>query len=140
MKARSKDKEISVEYLRSILDYDPETGVLTWKPRDPRLETFTSEQSLRVFMLWNRQFANKPAGTVTENGAIRIKVLGGLRMAHNIAWAIHYGEWPKKTIQHKNRNRSDNRIRNFQDADLTELAEQLSREFFSSEQISNTNQ
>jgi hypothetical protein len=37
--------------------------------------------------------------------------------SHRIIWAWVYGEWPKQTLDHINRNRLDNRIVNLREAD-----------------------
>lgn len=33
-------------------------------------------------------------------------------LAHRVAWAVHYGEWPEKDIDHINQDKGDNRICN----------------------------
>jgi hypothetical protein len=33
-------------------------------------------------------------------------------MAHRLAWAHYYGEWPCRHLDHRNRTRDDNAIRN----------------------------
>ena len=32
--------------------------------------------------------------------------------AHRLAWFLHHGQWPKRSVCHKNGNRSDNRADN----------------------------
>lgn len=92
------DAILSAERLRELLHYDPETGVFARKVR-------ASQQ---------------PAGARADIamhgkrsiGYRCIKVRGHRFMAHRIAWAMHYGEWPGGCVDHINGDRSDNRIDN----------------------------
>ena len=90
--------ELTVEYLRSILHYSPETGVFTWKVRT----------STRVK-------AGDVAGSLDGHGYLQIKVCSRLYLAHRLAWLYTYGEWPKDQLDHINRNRLDNRIANLRE-------------------------
>jgi hypothetical protein len=36
-------------------------------------------------------------------------------MAHRVAWALHYNKWPQHTIDHINRDGTDNRLENIRD-------------------------
>lgn len=98
-----------VETLRKLLDYDPETGFLTWKPRP--VEMFPNEPK---FKRWNTRYANKRAGNAKgyQKGYIAMCILSKNYPAHRVAWAMHYGEWPKDQIDHINRQPADNRISN----------------------------
>ena len=87
---------ITADELRSILHYDPLTGV------------FTRRESA------SGRLAGSVAGSVSP-GYIRVWVLKRLYMAHRLAWLYVYGTWPKNQIDHINRNRSDNRIANLRD-------------------------
>lgn len=89
---------ITVEALRELLEYDPETGLFRWS-MSPK----------------NRAKAGRQVGTVAGNGRVMIRVLGKPRLAHRIAWAIHYGKFPAHTIDHINRDPADNRIVNLRD-------------------------
>ncbi len=40
--------------------------------------------------------------------------------AHHLMWAWVYGEWPKRQIDHINRNRDDNRIENLRESTSTQ--------------------
>lgn len=103
--------EATVEQVRQILDYNPETGVLTWKNK-PR-EMFTTD---RQFKTWNTRFAGKEAGNANGvNGYRNVGVLGTLYLAHRIIWLHYYGEWPNE-VDHINHDRHDNRISNLQEA------------------------
>lgn len=61
-----------------------------------------------------------PVGTIVgsamSNGYISTQLHGVALLAHRIAWAMHYGSWPRGEIDHKNRVRSDNRIDNLREA------------------------
>lgn len=90
--------ELTAEYLRSILDYDPETGIFTWK--------VSTSNSVK---------AGGITGCPNGLGYLRIKVLSRAYRAHRLAWLHHFGEWPKDQLDHINRNRSDNRIANLRE-------------------------
>ncbi len=90
--------ELTAEYLRSILHYDPETGIFTWKISNS-----------------NRVKVGATAGCQNGHGYLLIKVCSRKHPAHRLAWLYMNGEWPKLDIDHINRNRSDNRIANLRD-------------------------
>lgn len=108
------------ERLRQLLSYDPETGDLTWRPRD--IEEF----SWRVFSpqsacdTWNRDYAGRPAFHLNARGYLVSKVDGRPLYAHRVAWAIVHGAWPEGVIDHINRDPSDNRIVNLRDVSQQE--------------------
>lgn len=84
----------SVETLRAMIAYDPETGILTWKQR-------------------NRGLTGKQVGCAERGMKYRRVHLNGVMMlAHRVALAIHYGEWPQGQIDHINGDRVDNRLCN----------------------------
>lgn len=92
--------------LRSLLNYNPESGEFTWLER-PRDSFF----SYRGFRTWNARYAGKVAGTLTD-GYFLISIFKRQFLAHRLAWAIYHGEWPENDIDHINGIRSDNRIVN----------------------------
>lgn len=95
MPLEPKEKH-TVEELRSVFRYDKDSGNLFWIDR-PRK---------------SRVLPGSIAGCKKADGYIRVQYLGGMLQAHRVAWAIFYGSWPNGFIDHKNRNRSDNRIEN----------------------------
>lgn len=114
----------SIEHLRQILDYDPETGALTWKEREPETFYGISEAKARESsMAWNGRRAGKPAGCDNGNGYIMTRIrFGGQQVkvyAHRAAWAITHGEWPNY-IDHINGDRSDNRLCNLRSVSQSE--------------------
>lgn len=92
--------ELTAEYLRSILNYDPETGIFTRKVR-------TSSRA--------KAGAGDVAGCSNGDGYLRLWLQSRLYLAHRLAWLHTYGVWPKDQIDHINRNRSDNRIANLRE-------------------------
>lgn len=85
----------SQEEIMDALNYDKDTGVLTWKKRQ-------------------RVKEGAPAGTKTNNnGYIRLAINGKQYSAHRVAWVYHYGSIDENMqVDHINGIRNDNRICN----------------------------
>lgn len=87
----------SKDRLREILNYQPETGVFTWKPR----------KGCR---------SDRPLGTGNGNGYLSITVDGVRHYSHRLAWVYMWGDIPTPYIDHVNGVRDDNRIENLRPA------------------------
>jgi hypothetical protein len=111
------DKNIPTpEELRKLLRYEPETGKLFWLPRPE--DTFPDK---RYALTWNKRYAGAEAfKTADGNGYLQGAVHGVVYKTHRVIWAIVTGEWPKDEIDHRNRNRSDNRWKNLREATRSE--------------------
>lgn len=92
--------ELTQEFVRARLDYNPETGVLTWKARD-RGESAPEKSA------WT-SWIGKPAGCVQKSSG-SLQVLGA--SAARVIWLWVYGSIPK-TVVHKNGDPLDNRLSN----------------------------
>jgi hypothetical protein len=118
--ARSMNKEqlVTPEMVREFLNYDSETGLFTWRERDI---SWFEDRGGRYTAVWcqknfNNKHGGRPAFTaVAGNGYLSGGILGKTFKAHRVAWAHYYGSWPEFTIDHINRDRSDNRIENLRD-------------------------
>lgn len=101
---------ITPNYLREALDYDPETGILKWKVRP--LHHFKNSIAQKR---WNSKYPGKVTGCPDPDGYLRVNIHGTPYLAHQLAWAIYYGEF-EPIIDHKNRKSNDNRICNLRKA------------------------
>ena len=88
--------------LRSALSYDKNTGNFTW------LKSCGSVK------------AGDAATNVNAIGYSRVKIKGKSYLAHRLAWAFSYGEFPASTIDHGNGIKTDNRIENLRQATRSE--------------------
>ncbi|QCQ98535.1 HNH endonuclease signature motif containing protein [Brevundimonas sp. SGAir0440] len=94
-------KELTQSLLQEYLSYDEKTGVFTW-------------------LKSNRK--GKTAGNINNNGYIHIGLCGQAYQAHRLAWFYVHGVWPKDEIDHKDRNRANNAIKNLREATRTQNA------------------
>lgn len=97
------------EFLRSVLNFDPKSGILYWKARSD------------VSRTWNTRYAGKPALACDRGDGYLTGTVNGKRLsAHRVMWALVYGAWPISEIDHINGNPSDNRILNLRLASRSE--------------------
>lgn len=95
--------ELTSEYLRSLLDYDSDTGVFVWKTRR------------------NRHVAvGDRAGYDSGNGYRKISIDGREYLEHRLAWLYVYGAFPSGQLDHANLNGRDNCLSNLREATGTQ--------------------
>jgi len=95
---------ITQQELKSHLDYDPQTGVFYWRPREG------------VRREWNTRYAGTVAGYRAGSSYRQISLKGKSYYAHRLAWMYVYGCFPKEAIDHVNCDKDDNRIENLREA------------------------
>jgi hypothetical protein len=102
----------SQEYLKKCMDYDPESGNLTWKERP--LETF---KTLRACRTWNTKYSGKIAGWVRKSEKTEgldylfISFFGYSYGAHRLAFLHYHGVLPEE-VDHIDGNGLNNSIEN----------------------------
>jgi len=113
----AKRELITAEHAREMLDYDPETGSLMWKPRTPDMFEATPRRSAEhACANWNSAWAGKEAGAKNKFGHIIVTILYQQIMSHRLIWLIMTGEWPKDEVDHENRVPFDNKWLNLREA------------------------
>lgn len=114
--------------LRNLLDYDPDTGALTWRERQVEMFEESPRGAERAASSWNARYAGRPAlASVGRQGYARGSILDRIYLAHRVAWAIYYGSWPADEIDHINHVRTDNRISNLRAVSRDENCRNASR-------------
>lgn len=81
-------------YIKYLLDYNPKTGIFRWLNPIGRVKK------------------GDLAGNFHHSGYSFIKIHTKLYAAHRLAWLYMYGSWPENEIDHKDLNKSNNRIKN----------------------------
>lgn len=93
---------MSMALIKSLLAYDPETGIFT------RLGSSGGRPEGSV------------AGSLKSNGYIYLSVDGKRVLAHRAAWFMVHGEIPEFDIDHIDGDRTNNRIANLRKATRAE--------------------
>jgi hypothetical protein len=100
-----------VEYLRQCFDYDPNSGVISWKLRPAH----HFKHELRANQV-NGKLAGKPISRISKDGYVRIAMNKKSYLSHRIIFKLITGREPDQ-IDHKNGIRSDNRWANIRECD-----------------------
>lgn len=98
---KDKDTDLTAEKLRSLFDYDPNTGVFRYKVAP------SNQSRLKVGDI---------AGHVRGGRYLVIGINGIKYYANRLAWLYMYGAWPENLVDHKNRCKVVNRLDNLRPA------------------------
>lgn len=99
---QSHRQDLTAEYVRELLDYDPETGELRWKKTKSGRSNGPVAGTLGE---WGRN--GKQRRTITIDYVIY--------KSHRVIWLWMTGAWPKDQIDHINRDAADNRWKNLRE-------------------------
>jgi HNH endonuclease len=94
--------KLTPEYLRSVIDYDPQTGIVTRK---------------------TGPCAGRVTGTVAKDGYKIVRLLGSNYYAHRLAWLHVHGSWPVMHIDHIDGDRGNNALANLRECSVSQNAQ-----------------
>ena len=94
--------DLTQEYLKSILHYNPDTGIFTWICSRPKINF------------------GDIAGGLDDLGYIRITINGKKYKAHRLAIFYMTEKWPPEDTDHKDLNRSNNKWENIRPSSKTQ--------------------
>lgn len=104
------------EVLQERLAYDPTSGKVFWKPRP--VEHFEREREYPAYSAdreckrWNTRYAGKEAGNLSDEGYLTVRLSGSSYKLHRIIWKLETGVEPPEVLDHKDRDRANNRWNN----------------------------
>ena len=101
--------KLTLERLREVLHYDPDTGVFTW----------AVDRGYRTK-------AGDRAGTINGTGYAQISIVWRVYQAHRLAWEWVTGVRPAALVDHINGVRSDNRWGNLRECTYSQNAQNKS--------------
>lgn len=92
--------KLTIDYLRSVLSYNPDTGEWLWVRCPPP----------------NQRYTGTPAGNRRHDGYLMIRIRGRLYYGARLAVFYMTGKWPKEEVDHKDRDASNDRWSNIREA------------------------
>lgn len=95
---QTRNVMLTIETLRESLDYDQESGVMTWRKKCKQ---------------------GKQAGCKRKDGYVVIRIDDVLYYRHRLAWMYVYGVIPTYTIDHINGMPGDDRLNNLRDVPIS---------------------
>lgn len=106
-----KNPEITQDVLKSMFDYDANTGMFTRKSGRTNAKSHSR------------------AGSLGSDGYASIYICGRNIKSHRAAWMYVYGVWPERDLDHINGDRCDNRICNLREATRAENTQNIGRAY-----------
>ena len=94
---------LTVERLREVLHYDPETGIFMWR-----------------VALGRRAKVGSRAGRVDAQGYRQVRIDNESYREHRLAWLYAFSMWPQDQLDHVNGAKADNRITNLRECTHSE--------------------
>ncbi len=94
---------LTQENLKEVLNYNPETGVFTWKKR-----VFDTPRAGKI---WNARFSGKKAGGLS-GVYLKIGINKKQYFTHRLVFLYMTGKFPPNEVDHINEIKIDNRFVN----------------------------
>ena len=94
-------KKLTQERVKELFNYNPKTGILTNK---------TSRNS--------KAQKGGVSGCLDRQGYLKTKVNSKSYKTHRLIWLYVYGYFPENSIDHINRKKDDNKIKNLRETSL----------------------
>lgn len=98
-----KKEPLTQKYLKSILNYNPQTGIFTYIKRTA-----------------NNNYIGKVAGGTNNEGYRVICIKGKPYLEHRLAFLYMTGQWPKKIVDHIDMDKSNNVWENLRECNHTQ--------------------
>lgn len=95
---------LTQERLKEVLHYNPDTGIFTWIAR----------------AAYNTHVGSQAGNHCKVSGYIRIGIDGRSYRASRLAVLYMTGRWPRRIVDHKDRNRANNRWLNLREASYSQ--------------------
>ncbi|MFA5925041.1 MAG: HNH endonuclease [Methylococcaceae bacterium] len=105
----------SQEFLQECFNYNPYTGILTWRERP--LSHFKTVSTMRKN---NTQYANTEAGNLMSNGYLRVTISYTVYQVHRVIYKLVTGLEPPPELDHENNIKTDNRWSNLRTATVNQ--------------------
>ena len=106
---RENEGKLTHEFILSIFNYDPITGIITRKIRRG-----------------NRR-AGSIVGVLNKNGYLETEINDICYQAHRLIWFYVYKVWPKELIDHINGNTADNTLTNLRECTILQNSQNRSK-------------
>jgi hypothetical protein len=97
---KKKQENLKLTRVVELLEYHRDFGKFYW------IKKSSKYSNIKV---------GEIAGTLDNKGYITIQIDGIQFKAHRLAWFVEHSEWPSNYIDHRNGDKTDNRLENLRD-------------------------